>query len=52
MTHFQIMVLATKTVTMKIIQKAWKRVYKKEKQKKTWNCVYTITTILRNHLYR
>ena len=52
MTHFQIMVLATKMVTMKIIQKAWKRVYKKEKQKKTWNCVYIITTTLRNHLYR
>ena len=28
------MVLATKMVTMKIIQKAWKRVYKKENQRK------------------
>ena len=36
------MVLATKMVTMKIIQKAWKRVYKKEKQKKTWNCIYIL----------
>ena len=33
-------------------QKEFQKRNEKEKQKKTWNCVYTITTILRNHLYR